>query len=150
MRTYHLHCEQFVGKPQHEVFAFFERPENLARITPSTLGFVIKTPLPIEMKAGAMIDYTIKISGMRVGWQTLISEYNPPHKFVDEQLKGPYRIWHHTHQFVGVEGGTRIVDDIRYALPLGFLGSIAHFLFVRRQLEGIFRHREQVIKSFFS
>lgn len=149
MRTYQLHREQFVNRSLNDVFAFFERPENLARITPSSLGFVIKTPLPIEMKTGAVIDYTIKVAGRRVGWRTLISEYEPPNKFVDEQMKGPYRVWHHTHQFVAVDGGTRIIDDVRYALPFGILGNIAHALFVRRQLDGIFRHREQVIRELF-
>jgi ligand-binding SRPBCC domain-containing protein len=149
VHTYHLHREQFVARPPSEVFAFFERPENLARITPEALGFVIKTPLPIEMKTGAVIDYTIKVAGLRVGWKTLISDYDPPRKFIDEQLNGPYRYWHHTHEFIAVDGGTKIVDDVRYALPFGFLGNIAHTLLVRHQLNGIFRYREQIIKSIF-
>lgn len=149
MKIYHLHTEQVVAKPLTEVFAFFERPENLARITPESLGFVIVTPTPIEMKAGALIEYTIKVMGLRTRWTTLISEYDPPHKFVDEQLRGPYRLWHHTHSFEAVRGGTKIVDDVRYALPFGVFGRIAHALLVRRDLENIFKHRERIISGLF-
>lgn len=149
MITYHLHAEQFVAKPLEEVFAFFERPENLARITPESLGFVILTPLPIEMKIGTLIDYTIRVMGLRIRWRTLISDYDPPHSFVDEQLRGPYSYWHHTHSFTAVEGGTKIVDDVRYALPFGILGRIAHSLLVRRDLEKIFEHREKIIAHLF-
>ncbi len=149
MKTYHLHAEQFVARPLEEVFAFFERPENLARITPESLGFVIMTPSPIEMKVGTLIDYTIKVMGLRMRWTTLISGYDPPHKFVDEQLRGPYSFWHHTHAFSAVEGGTMIVDDVCYALPLGILGKMAHSLLVRRDLEKIFQHREKIIAHLF-
>ncbi len=149
MKVYTLKAEQFVPRPLDEVFAFFERPENLAKITPETLGFVILTPLPIEMKAGARIEYTIKVAGFRMRWQTLISSYDPPRSFVDEQLKGPYKLWHHTHRFHTVEGGTMILDEVKYALPLGLLGRMAHALFVRRQLKGIFEYRERVIAERF-
>ena len=149
VKVYHLHTEQIVSKPLAEVFAFFERPENLARITPESLGFVIVTPTPIEMKVGALIDYTIKVMGMRIRWKTLISAYDPPNRFVDEQLKGPYKLWHHTHTFESADGGTKIIDDVRYALPFGVYGSIAHALFVRRDLEKIFKHRENIITELF-
>lgn len=149
MKVYHLHTEQIVARPLTAVFAFFERPENLARITPASLGFVILTPTPIEMKAGALIDYTIKVMGMRIRWKTLISSYDPPNKFVDEQLKGPYRLWHHTHTFESTNGGTKITDDVRYALPFGVLGRFAHALFVRHDLEKIFKHREKIISELF-
>ncbi len=150
MKTYTLTAEQFVPRPLPEVFAFFERPENLAKITPPSLGFVIVTPTPIAMKAGALIDYTIKVMGMRLRWRTLISQYDPPHMFVDEQLQGPYRQWHHTHTFREVEGGTVISDEVKYSLPLGILGRIAHVLFVRRQLQGIFAYRAEVIGEKFN
>ncbi len=149
MKVYTLKAEQLVTRPLEEVFAFFERPENLTKITPPSLGFVILTPLPIEMKAGALIDYTIKVTGYRLRWWTLISTYDPPHSFVDEQIKGPYKLWHHTHRFRAVEGGTMISDEVKYALPLGLLGRTAHALFVRRQLKGIFAYREKVIGERF-
>lgn len=145
MKTYTLTAEQFVPRPLAEVFAFFERPENLAKITPPSLGFVIVTPTPIAMKADALIDYTIKVMGVRLRWRTLISHYDPPHAFVDEQINGPYRLWHHRHSFREVEGGTLISDEVKYALPLGILGRIAHSLFVKRQLRGIFAYRAEVI-----
>jgi ligand-binding SRPBCC domain-containing protein len=148
MKVYTLKAEQFVARPLAEVFAFFERPENLAKITPETLGFVILTPLPIEMRAGTLIDYTIKVMGFRLRWRTLISSYDPPHAFVDEQLKGPYTLWHHTHRFRAVEGGTMISDEVKYALPLGLLGRLAHALFVRRQLKGIFAYRFTAIRNY--
>ncbi len=150
MKTYRLHQEQFVARPLHEVFAFFERPENLGRITPRSLGFVIVTPLPIEMKNGALIDYTIKVAGIRVRWQTLISDYDPPNRFVDEQRRGPYRLWLHTHRFVAVNGGTNIIDDVCYCLPFGIFGQMAHALFVRHELRKIFRHREEIIRILFT
>ena len=150
MKVYEIRTEQFVPRPLEEVFAFFERPENLAQITPDSLGFVITTPQPIEMKTGAVIDYTIKVFSFRMRWKTLISTYDPPHCFVDEQLQGPYAMWHHTHSFTSVEDGTMIVDRVRYALPFWFLGRIANAAFVRRDLEKIFRHRESVISTLFA
>lgn len=149
MKTYTLHREQFVGRPLEEVFAFFSRPENLARITPASMGFEIITPSPIEMRAGALIDYTVKTWGIPVRWTTLIAEFVPPLRFVDVQLKGPYSFWHHTHRFEAVAEGTRITDEVRYALPFGPIGRLAHALIVKRQLERIFRHREVVIEHLF-
>ena len=149
MKIYTLHREQFVGRSLEEVFAFFSRPENLARITPASMGFEIITPPPIEMKAGALIDYTVRTWGVPVRWTTLIAEFVPPLRFVDVQLKGPYSFWHHTHRFEAVKGGTRITDEVRYALPLGPIGRLAHALMVKGQLDRIFRHRERAIEHLF-
>jgi hypothetical protein len=147
VKTHILLAEQFVARPLFEVFEFFSRPENLARITPPSLGFVILTPSPIEMKAGTLIDYTIRLAGIPLRWRTLISVYDPPNRFVDEQLKGPYAYWHHTHRFSSVEGGTMIHDEIRYALPFGPFGMLAHCLFVRRNLERIFSYRKVAVEK---
>ena len=144
-----LETEQFVPRPLKDVFAFFEAPENLARITPSAMGFTTLTPSPITMKEGALIDYTIRLGGLPLHWRTLISEYSPPFRFVDEQLAGPYTFWHHTHEFEEVEGGTLIRDTVRYLLPFGPLGRLVHSLFVRRQLESIFAYRHKVIAKQF-
>ena len=149
MKTNILVAEQFVARPLFEVFEFFSRPENLARITPPSLGFVILTPSPIEMKAGTLIDYTIRLAGIPLRWRTLISVYDPPNRFVDEQLKGPYAYWHHTHRFSSVEGGTIIHDKIRYALPFGPFGMLVHRLFVRRNLERIFSYRKTIVEKIF-
>lgn len=145
-----LRVEQTVGRPLGEVFEFFSRPENLARITPPRLGFKILTPPPIEMKPGARIEYHIRVFGVRLHWVTIITEYDPPHRFVDFQQKGPYRLWHHTHTFKALDPDrTLITDEVLYALPLGPLGVIARELFVRRDVEAIFDYRRQVIARLF-
>jgi len=147
VKVHRLYLEQTVDRPLDEVFGFFARPENLARITPPSMSFVILTPSPIEMKAGALIDYTVRTLGFPIRWTTLITAYEPPHRFVDVQLRGPYSFWHHSHTFETVGDCTRIVDEVRYALPFGPLGVIAHALFVRRQLSRIFEFRAGVIET---
>jgi ligand-binding SRPBCC domain-containing protein len=126
-----------------EVFPFFSKAENLGKLTPPELSFTIKSPLPIDMKSGALIDYNIGLHGLRMRWRTLISTWDEPNVFIDEQLKGPYAQWIHRHRFTDVPGGTRIDDLVRYRLPLGALGDLAHFI-VKRQLMRIFtfRHAE--------
>ena len=128
------------------VFPFFADPHNLSRITPQGMGFRIITPIPIPMRAGALIDYVIRISGITLRWTTLITQYDPPQSFVDVQLKGPYSYWHHHHEFVAAENGTEVLDTVHYALPAGLLGTLAHALGVRRTLNRIFDHRESAIR----
>lgn len=149
MKTFELKRQHFVPRPLREVFPFFERPENLVRITPSWLGFRILTSLPIHMKEGTVIEYSIRVMGVRTRWKSLISMYEPPHTFADEQLEGPYAFWHHTHKFSEVDGGTLIIDEIRYAMPFGLLGIALHSLIVRSQLQKIFTHRTEVIEQVF-
>lgn len=146
---YTLNRTQIVSGPLEEVFAFFQRPENLAELTPPELGFVILTPSPIKMGEGALIDYTIRSLGVRLRWTTLITEYDPPHKFCDVQIRGPYSFWHHTHLFAAVESGTEVTDEVRYMLPLGPLGRLAHTLFVHKQLTHIFDYRTETISRIF-
>ncbi len=149
MRVYSLHAEQVVSKTLDEVFGFFDRPENLERLTPPSLAFQILTPKPIQMKEGTLIDYTIRIWGLPLHWRTLITTYDPPHRFVDEQLKGPYAFWHHTHSFIEVDGGVKIEDDVRYAMPFGWLGQAVHAIYVGRDLQRIFNHRKTIIDDTF-
>ena len=149
MRVYSLHAEQIVAKSLDEVFSFFDRPENLERLTPPSLGFQVLTPKPLTMKEGALIDYTIRIWGVPLHWRTLITAYEPPHRFVDEQLKGPYAFWHHTHTFTEVEGGVNIEDHVRYAMPFGWLGQAVHAIYVQRDLQRIFNHRKQIVDDLF-
>jgi len=146
---YTLSRKQLVPAPPDRVFRFFSQPENLARLTPPDLGFVILTPPPIEMKTGALIDYTIRLLGIRVRWTTLITEFTPGRSFVDEQLKGPYSLWHHAHHFEEVPGGTIVRDEIRYALPLGLLGRFIHSIAVRGRLDGIFNYRSKAVTEIF-
>jgi ligand-binding SRPBCC domain-containing protein len=149
MTIHTLNKAQVIPAPLDRVFGFFSRPENLARLTPPDLGFIILTPPPIEMKAGALIDYTIRLLGIRVRWTTLITAFDPGRAFVDEQLKGPYSFWHHSHYFEEVPGGTLVRDEVRYALPFGILGRLAHAVAVKDRLEGIFSYRARVVGEIF-
>jgi ligand-binding SRPBCC domain-containing protein len=137
--------EQLLPRPRSEVFSFFARAENLERITPPSLRFQILTPLPIVMQPGTLIDYRLRLLGVPFHWQTLIEVYEPETCFVDVQLAGPYARWRHTHRFEEVAGGTRMRDEVAYALPMGPLGELAHALLVERHLRGIFDYRQQVI-----
>jgi ligand-binding SRPBCC domain-containing protein len=147
---HHFHSEQVVDRPVDEVFAFFSDANNLEAITPRQLNFQILTPGLIRMAAGARIDYQLKLYGIPLKWATLIESWTPPHEFVDVQLRGPYRVWRHTHRFASEGAGTRIVDDVDYELPLGLLGRLVDALWTRREVAGIFGYRAEVIARQFS
>lgn len=149
MNTFVLNTKTHVNRPRAEVFDFFSKAENLKIITPDWLGFQIITPLPISMKKGTVIDYTIRVFGLRFHWQSEISQYNPPNEFADEQRKGPYAFWQHSHVFLEASGGTIVQDHIVYAMPCGFLGHLLHRFVVRRQIEKIFQYREKKIREIF-
>jgi hypothetical protein len=149
MKTFEINMKQYINKPLEVVFEFFSKPENLEMITPKSLSFNILTPTPIKMEKGSLIDYTIRLFGVPIHWRTLISDYEPPFRFVDQQIKGPYTFWHHTHTFKLVEGGVEIIDEVKYSLPLGWLGTLAHAIWVRKDLEEIFEYRKTVIQNYF-
>lgn len=146
---YNLHREQIVNKPLDEVFAFFEKPENLEVITPPWMKFKIKTPLPLIMKIGAEFDYKIILLGIPLKWKTIITEYEPPYKFIDEQKKGPYKLWVHTHTFEAVGDKTKIIDSVDYNLSGGMLGGIINKIYISRNLKAIFDYRTVAIKKIF-
>lgn len=127
-----------------ETFDFFARPENLGRITPPWLGFRL-TSDDVAMRQGLRLHYRIRPLGIPRPWVSEITLYRPPHRFVDEQVRGPYRRWHHEHRFRAVDGGTEVTDEVTYALPFGVLGRLAHALLVRRQLEWIFEYRRRTL-----
>ena len=147
--VYRLERQQIVPRPRDEVFAFFAEAKNLERLTPAFLNFRILSPLPIELRSGALIDYQIRLGGFPMHWLTRIESFEAPVRFIDVQLSGPYRYWHHVHEFQDTPGGTRVIDRVTYALPFGFLGGLAHRLLVRRALERIFKYRQQRLTELF-
>ncbi len=150
MSTHRISASQFIGRPIDEVFAFFSRPENLGRITPASMGFEFLTD-DQDMRDGLEIDYRIRpLLGIPVTWRTRITEYQPPVRFRDLQLRGPYARWEHTHTFEEVPGGTIVRDEIEYAVSLGPLGDIVNRLAIRSELERIFRHRADTIRTVFA
>jgi len=140
-----LERKQLVRRPRSEVFAFFADAANLEALTPPFLGFQTLTPPPISMHAGTLIEYKIRLFGVGLRWQTLIESFEPDHRFVDVQLRGPYRSWRHEHEFVTVSEGTLIKDRVTYEMPLGWLGEIGLVLLVNRTLDKIFEFRRHAI-----
>lgn len=149
MRTHVLERTQWVPASVTETFDFFADAANLETITPPWLNFRIRTPLPIAMHEGRLIEYRLKLHGLPVFWRTRIARWEPGVAFVDEQLRGPYAKWVHLHTFVAERGGTRLGDRVEYALPLDPLSRPAHPLYVRPLVERIFAHRHTVIAERF-
>jgi ligand-binding SRPBCC domain-containing protein len=141
--------QRLPGSPE-EVFGFFADAHNLEAITPPFLGFEVVTPKPIDMHEGTLIEYRLKLHGLRLRWRTRIDAWEPGERFVDRQLKGPYRLWHHTHTFEPDGGDTLMRDVVRYALPLGPLGEVARVALVRRDLDRIFDFRHAEIARRFN
>jgi ligand-binding SRPBCC domain-containing protein len=146
LRESRFESELWLPRPPAEVFPFFADAGNLERLTPPFLRFRILTPRPVEMRPGALIDYRLRVHGVPLGWRTRIEAWEPPHRFVDVQLRGPYRLWHHTHSFEARDGGTLCRDVVRYAAPGGW---IVDRLFVRRDVERIFAYRAEVLRELF-
>ena len=144
--THKLKMETLVPGNMETVFDFFSNAENLERITPPELGFKILNSLPIEMKQGTLIDYRIRLFGIPLKWQSLISKWEPQKQFVDEQLKGPYAKWIHTHSFEATDNGILMRDEINYRLPFFPFGEIM-LPVVRLQLKRIFSYRTKRIKE---
>jgi len=149
MQAYTLSATQRVARPLDAVFAFYAEPRNLARLTPSSLGFRLVRPPDPVMARGLTLTYRIRPMGIPMTWVSEITEYDPPHRFVDEQRRGPYAYWHHAHTFRAVDGGTEVADVVTYRLRFGPVGRVVHALLVRRQLEAIFAFREAAIRETF-
>ena len=150
MGCYTLDCRMTAPVALQEAFEFFQDPSNLSRITPPWLSLRITSPQPVEMQRGAVITYEIRWLGLRLSWKTVITAYEPPFLFVDEQAAGPYRLWRHRHTFrPGIEG-TVVADHVDYMLPFGWAGRIVHRLVVRRQLEHIFAFRRHALAAIWS
>ena len=146
-----LRREQVVDAPPDAVFAFFADPFNLEAITPPLLRFAVVTPPPITMGVGTFIQYQLRLHGVPVRWDTLIQAWDPPRSFVDVQVRGPYRLWHHSHDLAPLDGGRTVMrDTVRYALGFGALGALANRVVVRRDLEAIFAYREERVPALLS
>ena len=146
MRIRELHRELWLPRPPEEVFPFFADAGNLERLTPPLLNFQILTPRPIEMRAGTLIDYRLRIRGIPVRWRSEITVWEPQRRFVDEQRRGPYRLWHHEHTFEPRDGGTLCCDTVRYAVVFDFL---VHRVLVRPDIERIFAFRQEKLREVF-
>jgi ligand-binding SRPBCC domain-containing protein len=145
VRQHRFQASETLRLPRGRVFPFFAEADNLESITPPELRFKILTPLPIEMREGALVRYQLRLFGVGFEWLTRITFWDPPHEFVDEQLKGPYHKWVHRHRFTEVPEGTRIDDDVLYELPLFPLGEVAAPL-VAWQVRRIFAYRALAIR----
>jgi ligand-binding SRPBCC domain-containing protein len=143
---YRLKAVQWFDLPLEQVFSFFSDAMELERITPGFLQFKVLTPPPINIQEGTLLDYRLKLHGIPIKWRTEICVWEPPFRFVDQQLRGPYRRWYHEHQFEEIDGKTRVLDDVHY-IPRG--GSLIHNFLVKPDLEKIFGFRQDRLREIF-
>ncbi len=146
LKTHEFKTELWLPVAREKVFPFFADARNLETITPPWLHFNVLTPGQIEMRTGAIIDYQLRIHGLPVCWRTEITGWQPPFSFCDEQRRGPYRLWRHTHTFEEKDAGTLCRDEVIYAVPGG---ALVNRLFVRRDVEKIFDYRARALKQHF-
>ena len=151
MAVYQLQEQMELGTSLEKLWDFISSPINLKEITPDYMGFDIKTsPLPDKIYPGLMISYRVRpLLGIPMNWLTEITHVREPYFFVDEQRSGPYALWHHEHHLEATEIGVKMSDLVTYRLPAGPLGKLAHHIFVRKQLESIFKYREQAMERQF-
>jgi ligand-binding SRPBCC domain-containing protein len=147
MKTLKLKTEIWLPQKRTTVFSFFADPQNLEDLTPGWLHFEILTPLPLQMKPGVLIDYRLRLYGIPLHWQSEISIWEPPHRFVDRQIRGPYCLWIHEHTFYEHEVGTIVGDSVTYAVTGG---KLVQKLFVAPDLTRIFHYRQQVLQNLFN
>ena len=146
MRTFGLTSEVMLPRPPTEVFPFFADARNLEKLTPPWFRFEVLTPEPIEMRPSAAIDYRLRLRGVPIRWRSEITAWEPPLRFVDEQRRGPYRLWIHEHRFEERDGRTVASDHVQYAV---WGGRIVDRLLVRPDIERIFRYRRTVLREIF-
>jgi ligand-binding SRPBCC domain-containing protein len=149
VQFYTLRQQQWIPRPIGQVFEFFAEARNLEELTPPWLHFQILSAGTESIHAGSEIRYRLRVHYLPIYWRTEIRRWEPPHRFVDIQRSGPYRLWHHTHRFQSVNGGTQITDVVRYTLPFGILGRMVHAWQVRRDVQQIFDYRRQRIQQLF-
>lgn len=151
MAIYQIHEEMEVAASLEQVWDFISSPKNLKEITPDYMGFEITTPgLPDKIYPGLMISYKVRpFLGIKMNWLTEITQVSEPYFFVDEQRSGPYSLWHHEHRLKSTEKGVLMSDLVTYRLPAGPLGTLAHGIFIKQQLKGIFQYREGALEKRF-
>jgi ligand-binding SRPBCC domain-containing protein len=149
VKTWCLRSSVWVPEPPAVVFPFFAEAGNLDLLTPPWMSFEILTPQPIAMHTGTLIDYRIRVRGLPMRWRTRIADWQPERQFIDEQLRGPYTLWQHTHTFTPIDGGTLLGDEVRMRPRGGPLAGLLMSLFVRRDVERIFTYRrDQMLQRF--
>ena len=150
MSFYSIKTELNLPISIQEAWEFFSSPKNLSKITPKHMGFIITNQPSETMFEGQIITYKVSpLLGIKINWMTEITTVKDNEYFIDEQRFGPYSLWHHRHHFYEIDGGIKMIDEVNYKLPFGFLGSIAHRLFVRKKLKSIFEYREKVLIEMF-
>jgi ligand-binding SRPBCC domain-containing protein len=151
MKVYQLTRKQFLPVNLRQAWEFFSSPKNLALITPSTMAFKILSNTGSErMYKGQVIHYRITIlPAITVSWVTEITEVREPYQFIDEQRSGPYALWQHLHRFTPVPGGVEMIDELKYAIPMGWIGRLAHLLFVNKKVKEIFDYRYVALEKRF-
>ena len=149
LRVRTFNTEAWLPRPPEEVFAFFSDAHNLDLLTPPWLRFRILTPRPIDLRAGAVIDYRLKWRGLPLAWRTEISTWEPPHRFIDRQVRGPYRLWVHEHTFEPQDGGTLLCDRVEYAVPGWLLEPAVHAFLVGPDVRRIFAYRRETMRQLF-
>jgi ligand-binding SRPBCC domain-containing protein len=149
--VYQLTTSLWLPQPREDVFSFFADAHNLERITPPFLRFEILNTSPIEMRSGALIDHRLRLHGLPLRWRTEITTWDPPYKFVDTQLRGPYTEWVHTHAFEEDNGGTLVKDSVRYRLPgPSFATRLVNRLMVAPDTKKIFEYRHEALRRAFA
>ncbi|MEM6334819.1 MAG: SRPBCC family protein [Planctomycetota bacterium] len=148
--TYRLTMHQWLEPSQQDLWPFFSNAANLEEITPDSVQFHVITPQPVDMHPGTLIDYRLKVRGLPLRWRTHISDWNPPTSFIDQQVRGPYDLWHHEHRFVADGSGTRCTDTVHYRVPGGPLAPLIHAMFVGPDVRKIFAHRAVVLADRFA
>jgi len=148
MKLYNFESKQTINCSIETVFSFFSSPENLKVLIPPRLGFKILTPSPINMGKGCLIDYLIYFMGIPVHWCSIITDYDPPYMFIDQQIKGPYTLWHHKHTFREIKNGVEIRDRVVYSIPVGWMGRLLHKYWIKKILKIFFHTGEILLPAF--
>lgn len=147
---YSLKTELNIPISISEAWTFFSSPKNLSKITPEQMGFIITNEPADNMFQGQIITYKVSpLLGIKINWMTEITTVKQNEYFIDEQRFGPYSLWHHRHHFYEIDGGVKMIDEVNYKLPFGFIGRIAHGLFIKKKLKSIFDYREKVLLEMF-